>query len=421
MTLIVPGTTVSVTLSPGFVEIRDKGIVKKKILTKNKSFETVLEEVESYFNYIGRRLAPGLLKDVMIRIGVPQVKLIVDEKEPVSIKKEEPKPKEPKASPRVPSEPKVEKPPALAQPEAKPEIKATLEDQELLDIESALSVVESLSDSFMTPADIGNGIPAAPPEIRIDVKGAEEIAASVGTRPTVPEVSAVATKDDVADAETITPAETAVEDAPLGSFDPVQALEEATPAHVVKPLVDQKAIILGEENVGKASLIKGATLGSILTEDLSSPYIHDRVFELTNHRVKLHVWSFDEASQLKVPRAEFYSDTGVVIIVYSAADRWSFQSIDFWLKEALVTLDAVPPLVIVGNKSDLRDAATPGQQPVSKDEGFKLAEELAKSHGGNGKLHPVAFIETSCETGEGVEDVFKTAAELSLRSRPPAE
>ncbi|MHA2264920.1 MAG: Rab family GTPase [Candidatus Thorarchaeota archaeon] len=418
----MPGTTVSVTLLPGFVEIRDKGIVKKKILTKNKSFETVLEEAENYFKYVGRRLAPGLLKDVLIRIGLPRVKLILDEKEPVPTQEKEPTPVEPRAPAEVAVETKREEPPKPSQPKAAPDAVATIGDKELEDIEAALSVVESLSDSFMAPTENSSeGVPAAPPKIRIEVKGAEEITASAETRATVPEISVVSLEKDAVEVGDVSPIGETVEAVSQESFDPAQALEEATPAHVVKPLMEYKAIILGEENVGKASLIKNAGLGSVPTEDLSSPFVHDKVFELTNYRVKLYVWSFDEASLMKVPRAEFYFDTGVVIIVYSAADRWSFQSIDFWLKETLVTLDTVPPIVIVGNKADLRDASTPGQQPVSKDEGFKLSEELAKSHGADGKLHPVAFIETSCETGEGVEDVFKTASELALRSHPAPE
>ena len=48
--MIVPGTTIGITLKPGFIEIRDKGIVRKKIALKKKSFDDVLKEVEFFFN-----------------------------------------------------------------------------------------------------------------------------------------------------------------------------------------------------------------------------------------------------------------------------------------------------------------------------------------------------------------------------------
>ena len=70
--------------------------------------------------------------------------------------------------------------------------------------------------------------------------------------------------------------------------------------------------------------------------------------------------------------------------------------------------------MIVGNKIDLRSDTgdDSGEDPVTYEEGFQYAEELAKKLGVDGGLHPVAFIETSSVTGEKVEEVFKTAADL---------
>ena len=189
----------------------------------------------------------------------------------------------------------------------------------------------------------------------------------------------------------------------------------STPKHIIKPIIDGKALILGEDDVGKRSLLEKAGFEVKLTEDLSTPYIREKLVEVETHRVKLSVWSFDEASKFNVSRKEFYDDAGVVIIVYSSIDRWSFQSIEFWLKESLIIHDVPPPIVVVANKIDLRSAASSSDEPVSKDEGFKLAEDLAERFGEDERLHPIAFIETSCETGEGTSDVFKTAAELFVR------
>ena len=57
-----------------------------------------------------------------------------------------------------------------------------------------------------------------------------------------------------------------------------------------------------------------------------------------------------------------------------------------------------------------------GDEPVSTGEGFRLAEYLSKSLGTENKLHPVAFLETSCLTLEGVEDAFITSAELFVKN-----
>lgn len=417
----MPGTTIAVTLLPGFVEIRDKGIVKKKILTKNKSFDIVLEEVKLFFRYKGKILPPGVLKDVLIKIGLPQVKMIIDEKDlEVETPVEEPSPK-----PTTPSTPSAyeqktpERPPKIEPAET--EVTVTLGDKEITDIEEALSIVESLSDTFLASKpveeEVGEKTEQPKPKIVIDVKGSDEISAALTSQATKPEIPVHDVDPSILidDSETISEIEVSPDVDEPEAVPPIVKTESQI--HLVKPLIETKAIILGEEDVGKACLMQKANLSGVLTEDLSSPFIHEKVFELADYRVKLHVWSFDEASAVKIPRREFYENAGAVIIVYSAADRWSFQSIDFWLKETTVTTDIVPPIIIVGNKIDLRELRreSSGEKPVTKDEGFKLAEELAKSHGVDGKLHPVAFIEASCKTGEGVEAVFKTVAELSLR------
>ncbi len=201
-----------------------------------------------------------------------------------------------------------------------------------------------------------------------------------------------------------------------------EAVRLPTPAHVVKPLVHSKVLILGEDGVGKKSLMRKAEMEPVVTSEEvidSVPYIHSKVFEAEDHRVRLNVWSFDEAVKSKIGRNEFYDDAEALIIVYAASDRWSFESIDFWLKEASITLETVPPIVIVANKTDLvKDVEEEtGDMPVTKEEGFSLAEELAKRFGKGKKLHQVAFLGTSCLTGEGVLDVFRTASELVSRNK----
>jgi GTPase SAR1 family protein len=180
---------------------------------------------------------------------------------------------------------------------------------------------------------------------------------------------------------------------------------------LVKPLVKAKALILGEDTVGKHSLLAKAGLAPV--EDL--PYLFSKVFELEDYRVNLSVWCFDDAVKAKVSRKEFYKESDVVVVIYSASDRWSYDSLEFWLKEASLALSKMPPVVIVANKKDQRLTQPSGDQPpVTTQEGFAYAEALAAKLGFEERLHPVAFIETSCLTSEGVVDVFRTAAELSL-------
>ena len=55
-------------LLPSYVEVRDMGVVKKKIRIHGKSFEYVLGELELYFRTARKILRPGLLEEVLIKI-----------------------------------------------------------------------------------------------------------------------------------------------------------------------------------------------------------------------------------------------------------------------------------------------------------------------------------------------------------------
>ncbi|MFX1369949.1 MAG: ADP-ribosylation factor-like protein, partial [Promethearchaeota archaeon] len=406
--LIVPGTTIGVSLIPGYVEIRDKGIVKKKIPTKHRSFYAILEEVEMYFRARRKLLAPGTIKDVLIRIGLPEAKKIVtkDDVEAIPKKpKEKPEPEKPEleAEPEkaieeetTPIKEKTAPKPAAKSSEdttAKPDI---LTGTDFQDIEEALSAVESLSDSFMSPTGKETTSDDTKPHLSIDLSGTTEVVSASSSFATTRTMNgqasdagldqaeeAIEEAHDIAveveegeevEAEASSPfveieaftvdesisEEPEKEIADLDILEPEPSVPEEkkrpAPAHVVKPLVSSKILILGEDGVGKSSLMEKANLelteleGELADRDL---FARGRVFETDYHRMKIQVWSFAEAVQAKVSRKEFYRDAQVLIIVYSASDRWSFDSIDFWLKEATITQDAVPPIVVVANKMDL--------------------------------------------------------------------
>jgi GTPase SAR1 family protein len=427
--MIIPGTTISLTLTPTHVEVRDKGMVKRKIPLKERSFEDVVLELQKYLRYLGKRLAPGVLEDVLNRIGVPKARRVLQEELLETPKKPEPThaPVEPVVDEIVePERPEKKKRSFLRR--EKPEQAATFVEspgvsadekgeinvEDFDEIADALQAVEELSDSFMTGASKERPV-EMPVEkkagISINLAGSEDIVASGKSYARVGDVDTPEEEVPEVSEEIELVAETIEEEE-----QPEQEPEtQVTPTHQIKPIVECKSLLLGEDGVGKESLKAKANIVPITLEDETvSEHIFGRVFEGANHRVDMRIWSFDLAVKVKVQRKEFYKDSQVLIIVYSASDRWSFESIDFWLREATLSTEEMPPIVIVSNKIDLRTDAgeDSGDEPVGYDEGFKFAEELALRFGKDDVLHPVAFIETSCVTDEGIEDVFTTATQL---------
>ncbi|MHA1771934.1 MAG: Rab family GTPase [Candidatus Thorarchaeota archaeon] len=494
--VIVPGTTIAVTLVLGYLEIRDKGIVLKKIKVKNRSFDEVVKDLEVFFKARGKRLAPGIIEETLTRIGVPRARSILvgppDEEEqekPSSKDAGKTKAKEQSASskpsPAVekatsttgPSEPPADPETDTQRPSASHEAKnesvqvappkaetheaehdevstdqvalleapvestvsgsemsasssiaevsssasmteaidATgikfLSGNDFSDIMDALAAVESLSDDFVPPTEEQSSKPERP-QIRISVSGTEELRASQKT------YAAEADKSPSIEPE---PTVEAVSDETTDVSEPGAPLPDKTPDtkdHIIKPIVTAKVIVLGEEGVGKKSLLEKAKMGHPKLDGVEQVHIYENIYELATHRVHLQSWCFDDAANAHVSRSEFYKNTGVVIIVYSVTDRWSFESVDFWIKESTNSLGYTPPIILVGNKMDLHAAGVDsGETPVSQDEGYKLAETLANRFGTEGKLHPIGFVETSCLSGAGVDSVFVTAAKLWLMAK----
>jgi len=438
VTLIVPGTTISLTLLPTYVEVRDKGVIKKKVPLKARSFDDIALELQKYFRYLGKRLAPGILENVLVQIGLPKARRVIPEPEPVVEAPPEPEPELVIEAPPEPEPPKKKKPPPKKKKEKKkkekkkkqePEVSpamsgnesGTITADDFDDIADALQAVEALSDSFMAPGSKEPVKKKVAPKISINLQGKEEIVASESTYARTSGIDIAKTQIEEADSgifELI--AETVEEDIePVAEVESVaeEVVAPVTPSHQIKPIVQCKALLLGETGVGKRTLKEKAGIEPIIINEETgavSPYIYSTIIDGTNHRIELNVWSFDLAVKDKLPRQKFYDDAQLLVIVYAASDRWSFESLDFWFRESSITCEVTPPIVIVGNKIDLRAESEDdsGEDPVSYNEGFQYAEELAKRLGSDGKLHPVAFIETSSLTGEKTEEVFKTAANL---------
>ena len=432
--MIVPGTTISLTLMPTYIEVRDKGVIKKKIPLKARSFEDISLELQKYFRYLGKRLAPRVLDETLVRIGLPRARRVLHEPEPTidepiieAVKApkarqrvEEP-PVEAKEPPKKKDKKKTKKEKATAPPMqsqgTSADEKGVIQPKDFDDISDALEAVEALSDSFMTGTKESHG-KEKQAQISINVEGQEEIVASGSTYIRAPENVGELEKESVTTKE---PEFVEIFAETIGEEVPPKAAEETLPpvmpAHQIKPIKECKALLLGETGVGKRCLsAKAGITPLVINEETNevSPYIYNRIFDGANHRISLNTWSFDLAVKSKLPRKEFYSNAQVIIIVYAASDRWSFESIDFWLREASISCENNLPIVIVGNKTDLRTEGgdDSGEEHVSHEEGFQFAEELAKRFSTKNDLHPVAFIETSCLTGENIESVFKTAADL---------
>ncbi|CAN6461262.1 unnamed protein product [Victoria cruziana] len=157
----------------------------------------------------------------------------------------------------------------------------------------------------------------------------------------------------------------------------------------VSPLAKYKLVFLGDQSVGKTSIITRfmydkfdntyqATIGiDFLSKTM---YLEDRT-------VRLQLWDTAGQERFRSLIPSYIRDSSVAVIVYDVASRQSFLNTITWIEEVHTERGSDVIIVLVGNKTDLVD-----KRQVSIEEGEAKAHELG-----------VMFIETSAKAGFNVK------------------
>eukprot|EP00055_Hartaetosiga_balthica_P017435 m.117011 g.117011 ORF g.117011 m.117011 type:complete len:206 (-) comp9315_c6_seq1:41-658(-) len=162
------------------------------------------------------------------------------------------------------------------------------------------------------------------------------------------------------------------------------------------PLKKFKLVFLGEQSVGKTSLITRfmydsfdntyqATIGiDFLSKTM---YLEDRT-------VRLQLWDTAGQERFRSLIPSYIRDSSVAVVVYDITSRPSFQQTSKWIDDVRAERGQDVIIMLVGNKTDLAD-----NRQVSRDEGERKAKELN-----------VMFIETSAKAGHHVKELFRRVA-----------
>ena len=165
-----------------------------------------------------------------------------------------------------------------------------------------------------------------------------------------------------------------------------------------------KVVIIGEPAVGKTSLCN-----SFLGKPFSHAYLitvgvdffsKDAVYDLNGLKVLVswQIWDLAGDYSYHDIIGPYYIGSDTAAVVYDITRRDTLEKIRSWIFQLWEKSGQIP-IVIVGNKKDLRNET---EECVAPEEGQKFAEELNKEY-----EIPVYFIETSAKTGENVEELFK--------------
>lgn len=124
--------------------------------------------------------------------------------------------------------------------------------------------------------------------------------------------------------------------------------------------------------------------------------------------VNLDLWDIVSPRSYGFERALSYRMTSVFVLCYSVSDPKSCEyARTYWVRELTHYAPKVP-IILVACKIDVREReGQEGDNCISTAEGQEVAEDIGVR----------TFLECSAMTGEGVQRVVDTAAEIGMRSK----
>jgi small GTP-binding protein len=184
------------------------------------------------------------------------------------------------------------------------------------------------------------------------------------------------------------------EDISLEIPDAIQFLSKTKEGTLSTGDFTKKVIITGDYQVGKSSIIRTFTKNEFTDDYISTlgVEISKKDYNL-NEKTKITfvIWDIAGQIQFMAPyRAQFYSGANAAFIVIDRTRQGNIKSIKSWYADITKDLPSNIPIVIVGNKSDLKDKII-----ISEEEIKSVADELG--------FH---YILTSAKTGENINESF---------------
>ncbi|XP_035290046.1 ras-related protein Rab-6A-like isoform X2 [Anguilla rostrata] len=162
------------------------------------------------------------------------------------------------------------------------------------------------------------------------------------------------------------------------------------------PLRKFKLVFLGEQSVGKTSLITRfmydsfdntyqATIGiDFLSKTM---YLEDRT-------VRLQLWDTAGQERFRSLIPSYIRDSTIAVVVYDITNLNSFQQTSKWIDDVRTERGSDVIIMLVGNKTDLAD-----KREVTLEAAERKSQELGVMH-----------IETSAKTGHNIKQLFRRVA-----------
>lgn len=178
-----------------------------------------------------------------------------------------------------------------------------------------------------------------------------------------------------------------------------------------------KLVVVGDGAVGKTSLLIVYATGKFPSQYLPTVFEnYTAQMQRNDDNILLHLW--DTAGQEDYDRLRplSYPGADVVLLCFSLVNKASYEAVrDKWAPEVHHYVPDIPH-VLVGLKSDLRDAGekdptTGKHQPITTEQGESMKKEIGAVH----------YAEVSAKTKDGLTPLFEHVVDIVMKVRSEME
>lgn len=156
-----------------------------------------------------------------------------------------------------------------------------------------------------------------------------------------------------------------------------------------------KLLLVGDSGVGKSAILSRYA-DDKFTESYISTIGVDfkiRTTEFAQKIVKLQIWDTAGQERFRTITASYYRGSHGVVVAFDVSDADTFKNVPMWIKEIRHYAPEGIPIVVVGNKTDLK-------RIVMEQDARDFATRLG-----------FKYVEVSAKEGKNVHAVFETLLE----------
>ncbi len=168
----------------------------------------------------------------------------------------------------------------------------------------------------------------------------------------------------------------------------------------------EKVVIIGDTSVGKTSVILryiNNTFSDCVKPTIGCEHYEKEIELEEDNKIKLSVWDTAGQERFRGLAGSYYKKARAILLVYDITKKSSFEKLDFWRDEIANFAPEDILVVLIGNKTDLKE-----QREVTPED----VDLYVKKHG----YH---YLETSAvdNSDENIQKVFKYIGQSILEKK----